>query len=51
MRLLVDENLSEALVVMLAPLFPNSLHVRLLGLGGAGDRTVGVRPANTAARL
>lgn len=40
MRLLIDENLSESLVAALAPLFPNSLHVRLLGLGGAGDRTV-----------
>ena len=36
-RLLLDENLSERLVYTLAPSFPNSLHVRVLGLGGAGD--------------
>lgn len=40
MRLLIDENLSESLVASLGPLFPDSLHVRLLGLGGASDWTV-----------
>ena len=37
MRLLFDEQLSEALVRMLADLFPESVHVRLLGAGGAAD--------------
>jgi len=40
MRLLIDENLSEALVEALADLFPDSLHVRLLGRGGAGDEEI-----------
>src|ERR1041385_3613489 len=38
MRLLFDENLSERLVDQLADLFPNSLHVRGLGRGGAPHR-------------
>ena len=37
MRLLFDEQLSEELVTALRDLFPDSLHVRLLGKGGAGD--------------
>lgn len=40
MRLLFDENLSEALLAPLSDLFPNSLHVRSLGAGGASDATV-----------
>ena len=36
-RFRLDENLSEQLVRTLAPRFPNSLHVRALGLGGASD--------------
>lgn len=36
-RLLIDENLSEQLVRELAQQFPDSLHVRLLGLAGASD--------------
>ena len=36
-RFLLDENLSEQLVRALAPRFQESLHVRLLGLGGASD--------------
>ena len=40
MRLLFDEQLSEALVVAVADLCPDSLHVRLLGKGGAADRDV-----------
>jgi predicted nuclease of predicted toxin-antitoxin system len=36
-RFLLDENLSEQLVRTLAPRFPNSLHARGLGLGGAPD--------------
>lgn len=37
MRLLFDENLSETLVVTLADQYPGSLHVRLMGRGGASD--------------
>lgn len=40
MRLLIDENLSETLVQALGPIFPDSLHVRSLGHGGATDRLV-----------
>ena len=40
MRLLFDKQLSEALVPLLHDLFPESLHVRLLGAGGAPDPTV-----------
>jgi predicted nuclease of predicted toxin-antitoxin system len=40
MRLLIDENLSEALTVSLHDLFPDSLHIRTLGSGGASDLTV-----------
>ena len=36
-RLLLDENLSERLVLTLAPRFMGSLHVRQLGLGGTAD--------------
>jgi predicted nuclease of predicted toxin-antitoxin system len=36
-RLLFDEQLSEELVQALRDLFPDSLHVRLLGRGGARD--------------
>lgn len=39
-RLLFDEPLSEKLCDALADLFPNSLHIRLLGCGGAADMTV-----------
>jgi predicted nuclease of predicted toxin-antitoxin system len=39
-RLLFDENLSEALVTALADLYPGSLHVRALGRGGASDLDV-----------
>lgn len=37
-RLLLDENLSERLVPALGARFPDALHVRVLGLGGASDR-------------
>ena len=37
MRLLFDEQLSEELVTAVHDLFPDSLHVRLLGEGGAAD--------------
>jgi predicted nuclease of predicted toxin-antitoxin system len=39
-RLLFDEQLSEELVALLADVFPGSLHVRVLGSGGAVDRAV-----------
>lgn len=40
MRLLFDEQLSEALVRELGVVFPGSLHVRLLNRGGAPDTDV-----------
>lgn len=39
-RLLFDEQLSEELCEAVADIFPGSLHVRLLGQGGAPDATV-----------
>jgi predicted nuclease of predicted toxin-antitoxin system len=39
-RLLFDEQLSEDLCKVVADIFPDSLHVRLLGQGGAADSTV-----------
>jgi predicted nuclease of predicted toxin-antitoxin system len=39
-RLLFDEQLSEELVTALQDLFPESLHVRVLGQGGADDPVV-----------
>ena len=39
-RLFFDEPLSEALCEALADIFPDSLHVRLIGHGGAADATV-----------
>jgi predicted nuclease of predicted toxin-antitoxin system len=40
MRLLFDEQLSEALPTMLADVFPGSLHVRELAGSGASDERV-----------
>lgn len=40
MRLLFDEQLSEELLAVLRDIFPDSLHVRDLGAGGAADTTV-----------
>ena len=40
MRLLLDENLSESVLPAIADLYPESLHVRLLGAGGAPDDMV-----------
>lgn len=40
MRLLFDEQLSEALVHRLSGVFPDALHVRLLDRGGASDPDV-----------
>ena len=39
-RLLFDEPLSEELCQLLGDLFPAALHVRLLGHGGASDKTL-----------
>ncbi len=39
-RLLFDEPLSEELCKTLADIFPGSLHIRLLGRGGAPDTIV-----------
>jgi predicted nuclease of predicted toxin-antitoxin system len=39
-KLLFDENLSPKLVVRLADLFPNSVHVREVGLEAANDPAV-----------
>ena len=40
MKLLFDQNLSHSLVVRLADLFPESLHVRHVGLEAAADQIV-----------
>jgi predicted nuclease of predicted toxin-antitoxin system len=40
MKLLFDENLSPKLVLLLADLFPDSLHVRDVGLKSADDSIV-----------
>ena len=40
MKLLLDENLSESLVGMLTDIFPDTQHVRTVGLEGADDRQV-----------
>jgi predicted nuclease of predicted toxin-antitoxin system len=39
-RLLLDENLSESVIPAIIDLYPESLHVRLLGAGGAADDIV-----------
>jgi predicted nuclease of predicted toxin-antitoxin system len=39
-RLLFDEQLSEELISALRDLFPDSLHVRTLGKGGATDPNI-----------
>ena len=39
-RLFFNEPLSEAMCQTLADIFPDSLHIRLLGHGGAADTTV-----------
>lgn len=38
--LFFDENLSEAVLSAVIDLFPGSIHLRSLGLAGAGDREV-----------
>lgn len=40
MRLLFDENLSHQLVGKLADVYPDSVHVRDIGLRGAEDRRI-----------
>jgi predicted nuclease of predicted toxin-antitoxin system len=40
MRFLFDENLSPKLVLLLADQFPNSVHVRDVGLASADDELV-----------
>jgi len=40
MKLLFDENLSHKLVLLLDDLFPNSVHVREIGLKAADDLQV-----------
>lgn len=40
MRLLFDENLSHRLVGKLADVYPDSVHVRDIGLRGAKDRRI-----------
>ena len=40
MRVLFDEQLSESLVQRLQDLSPDAVHVRVLGIGGAGDEVI-----------
>ena len=40
MKLLFDENVSDRLVKILADVFPDSSHVRTLGLRGAEDQQI-----------
>lgn len=40
MRVLLDEQLSESLLQYLRDLSPDAVHVRLLGLTGAGDTVI-----------
>lgn len=40
MRVLFDEQLSESLVGHLQDLSPDAVHVRVLGIGGAGDEVI-----------
>lgn len=40
MKLLLDQNLSHRLLVMLVDLYPGSQHVRSLGLGAANDQLI-----------
>ncbi len=40
MKLLVDENLAPELAVILADLFPGSVHVNAIGLGSTADTLI-----------
>ena len=46
MKLLFDENLSPKLVAVLADIFPESVHVDKIGLGGESDEAVWVYAKN-----
>jgi predicted nuclease of predicted toxin-antitoxin system len=48
MRFLFDENLSPKLVLLLADQFPNSVHVRDVGLASADDELCGTMPVAKA---
>ena len=50
-RLLLDENLSERLLSLLYDRFPDSSHVRLIGLGGADDLVIWERARSEGALL
>ena len=50
MRLLFDEQLAEDLCQLLRVGFPDSLHIRLLGRGGASDEEISTRYAMFAAQ-
>lgn len=50
-RLLLDENLSERLLPLLSDRFPDSSHVRLIGLGGADDLVIWERARSQGALL
>jgi predicted nuclease of predicted toxin-antitoxin system len=50
-RLLLDENLSERLLPLILDRFPDSSHVRMLGLGGADDLLIWERARTDGALL
>jgi len=50
-RLQLDENLSERLLPLLSERFPDSSHVRLIGLGGADDLVIWERTRSLGALL
>ena len=50
-RLLLDENLSERLMPRLVDRFPDSSHVRLIGLGGADDLMIWEKARSEGALL
>jgi predicted nuclease of predicted toxin-antitoxin system len=50
-RLLLDENLSERLLPLILDRFPDSSHVRLLGLGGGDDLVIWERARSDGALL
>jgi predicted nuclease of predicted toxin-antitoxin system len=50
MKLLFDENLSHKLVRLVATPFPDSQHIRELGLTGRTDEEFGLTPKPTASR-
>lgn len=50
-RLLLDENLSERLVPLIAETFSDGLHLRTMGLGGSPDAAVWKAARDTQATL